>query len=470
MSRRASNVRNTDWLTIFLYLGLVATGWLMIYATNYSPDDPTTIYDTTQRHGNQLIWIGLSLVAGLFAMVVDSKFYRAFAIPLYGIVMLLLVGVLLFGQEVAGARSWFNIGFFKFQPSEFGKLAACLALASYLSRFNTQLDDDRVKFMALGIIGLPMLLILLQPDAGSALVYASFLILLFREGMPPTIYVLALIFAIISIVALIFPPLQIAAALSFICVQLLIANFNTRKIPWLLFSVALAVIVYLGFQYPIFKSVVLVALGLVMIAMSVHVIRIKKPKIAYTVLIGLIGCMGYSFAVSYVFNDVFQPHQQDRINVWLQPSKCDPLGSLYNLNQSKLAISSGGLDGKGFLNGRITQLNYVPEQSTDFIFCTVGEEHGFLGSFGLIILFLGLLLRIIFIAERQRSSFSRMYGYGVAGIIFFHFFINIGMTMGLVPIIGIPLPFISYGGSSLISFTLLIAVLIKLDSVRMESI
>ncbi len=470
MSRRASNARNTDWLTIFLYLGLVATGWLMIYATNYSPDAPTKIYDTSQRHGNQLIWIGISIVAGLFAMVVDSKFYRAFSFPLYGIVMLLLLGVLLFGQEVAGARSWFNIGFFKFQPSEFGKLAACLALASYLSRFNTKLDDDRVKFVALGIIGLPMLLILLQPDAGSALVYTSFLILLFREGMPPTIYVLALIFAIISIISLIFPPLQIAAVLAFIGVQLLIANMNSRKIPWLLFSVALAVAVYQGFQYPIFKSVVLAILGLVLVVMSVHIIRIKKAKIAYTVLIGFVCCMGYSFAVSYVFNDVFQPHQQDRINVWLQPSKCDPLGSLYNLNQSKLAISSGGLNGKGFLDGRITQLNYVPEQSTDFIFCTVGEEHGFLGSFGLIILFMGLLLRIIYIAERQRSSFSRMYAYGVAGVIFFHFFINIGMTMGLVPIIGIPLPFISYGGSSLVSFTLLIAVLIKLDSVRMESI
>lgn len=470
MSRRVSTARATDWLTIFLYLGLVITGWLMIYATNYSPDNPTTIYDTSQRHGNQLIWIGIAIVAGLFAMVVDSKFYRAFAIPLYGIVMLLLIGVLIFGQEVAGAKSWFNIGFFKFQPSEFGKLAVCLALASYLSHFNTRLDDDRVKMIALGIIGLPMLLILLQPDAGSALVYGSFLILLFREGMPPPIYVIAVLIAIISIISLIFPPVQIAAVLAFVCVQLLIANFNSRKIPWLLFSVVLAVVVYLGFQYPIVNSVTLAFLGLTLVGMTIHVIRIKKAKLAYTVLIGLVACLGYSFAVSYVFNDVFQPHQQDRINVWLQPSKCDPLGSLYNLNQSKLAISSGGTYGKGFLKGRITQLNYVPEQSTDFIFCTVGEEHGFMGSFGLIILFLGLLLRIIHLAERQRSDFSRMYAYGVAGVIFFHFFINIGMTMGLVPIIGIPLPFVSYGGSSLISFTLLIAVLIKLDSVRMESI
>jgi len=442
----------------------------MIYATNYSPDVPTTIYDTSQRHGNQLIWIGVSIVAGLFALVVDSKFYRAFAIPLYGLVMLLLVGVLIFGQEVAGAKSWFNIGFFKFQPAEFGKLATCLALASYLSGFNIRLDDDRVKLIALGILGLPACLIMLQPDAGSALVYSSFLILLFREGMPPPIYVIGFIFIVISIISLIFPPIQIAAILALIGIQLLIANLNSRKIPWLLFSVALAVAVYLAFQYPIFKSVVLGTLALSLVGMCVIVIRIKKPKIAYAVLIGIVSCVIYSFMVSYVFNDVFQPHQQDRINVWLQPSKCDPLGSLYNLNQSKLAISSGGVWGKGFLNGRITQLNYVPEQSTDFIFCTVGEEHGFIGSFGLIILFLGLLLRIIVIAERQRSDFSRMYAYGVAGVIFFHFFVNIGMTMGLVPIIGIPLPFVSYGGSSLISFTLLIAVLIKLDSVRMESI
>ncbi len=442
----------------------------MIYATNFAPEDPSEIYDTSYRHGNQLIWIGISVLVGVFAMVVDSKFYRAFSIPIYVLVMVLLAGVLIFGQEVAGARSWFNIGFFKLQPAEFAKFATCLALASYLSGFNVSLQDNRVKFYALGILGLPMLLILGQPDAGSAMVFLSFMILLFREGMPSSIYILGIGVAILSVVSLVFNPLPIFVVLAFLAIQLFIANLKERQIYWLIGSVILAVIVYLGFQFPILKPFTLGLLGLIFVLLSVIHLRHKKAKLVYLMMGAVVLCTLYSFLVNYAFNEILKPHQQDRINVWLQPSKCDPLGSLYNLNQSKMAIGSGGLYGKGFLNGRITQLNYVPEQSTDFIFCTVGEEHGFMGTFAMIFLYTVLMLRIIFLAERQRSDFSRMYAYGVAGILFFHFFVNIGMTIGLVPIIGIPLPLLSYGGSSLISFTILIAVLVKLDSVRFQSI
>ena len=468
MSRRGTTTREIDWLTVFLYFGLVITGWLMIYSVSYTEEHPG-IFDFARRQGSQLIWMAISVVAAGFVLIVDNKFYRTFAYPIYISIILLLVAVLIFGQEVAGSKSWFNIGgFFKFQPAEFAKFATCLGLANYLSSYNISLQENKAKFTALGIIFLPMALILLQGDAGSALVFTSFLIVLFREGMPALLYVGGIIIAALSIVALMFDQMPILAILLLTGVILLSLSLKTRKLQALAGAVALCAVAYAGFQYN-FIYPTLIATGVVLLTLAFVNRRQKNVSFSNLVIVGLIMSIGYTFTVNYGFNNLLRPHQQDRINVWLQPSKCDPLGSLYNLNQSKLAIASGGLDGKGFLNGPMTQLKYVPEQPTDFIFCTIGEEHGFLGSFGLIVLFLLLLLRITEIAERQRSKFSRLYAYGVAGILFFHFIVNIGMTMGLMPIIGIPLPFISYGGSSLLSFTILIFILIKLDSSRLQS-
>ncbi|MEM7102265.1 MAG: rod shape-determining protein RodA [Bacteroidota bacterium] len=468
MSRRGSTTREIDWLTIFLYFGLVVTGWLMIYSVSYTEDQQGLI-DFGRRHGSQLIWMGASVIAAMFVLIVDNKFYRTFAFPIYFSIILLLVAVLLFGQEIAGSRSWFNIGgFFKFQPSEFAKFATCLGLANYLSGYNVSLQNNKSRFYALGIIFLPLVLILLQGDAGSALVFTSFLIVLFREGMPALLYIGGILIAALSIVGLMFDQMPILCILLLAGILLLSLNVKSKKLHAIAAAVACCVAAYLGFQYG-FVIHALVVSGMVLLAMAFINRRQKSVSFSNLVLVGLMLSIGYTFTVNYGFNNLLKPHQQDRINVWLQPSKCDPLGSLYNLNQSKLAIASGGIDGKGFLEGPMTQLKYVPEQPTDFIFCTIGEEHGFLGSFGLIVLFLLLLLRITEIAERQRSKFSRHYAYGVAGILFFHFIVNIGMTIGLMPIIGIPLPFISYGGSSLLSFTILLFILIKLDSSRLQS-
>ena len=467
MSRRPGTTREIDWLTIFLYIGLVFIGWLMIYSVSYTDDNPN-LFDFSRRQGSQFIWMMLSFVIGGFALVVDNKFYRTFSYPIYGTIMLLLIGVLFLGQEVAGSTSWYNIGPFKFQPSEFAKFATALALANYLSSYNVSIHETKSRLISLGIIFLPMGLILLQGDAGSALVFTAFFIVLFREGMPSLLYLAGIIIAALSIMALVLDRLPILAVLVFAAMLLLTFGLKTRKFQVLLGVVVLMILAYFAFQYGLAYYVLGVA-GVAFLVLAFQNFKQKNRSLANLVMVGLVISVGYTFTVNYGFNSLLKPHQQERINVWLQPSKCDPLGSLYNLNQSKMAIASGGLDGKGFRNGPMTQLKYVPEQPTDFIFCTVGEEHGFLGAIGLVVLFLLLLVRITDLAERQRSKFSRLYAYGVAGILFFHFLVNIGMTIGLMPVIGIPLPFISYGGSSLLSFTILLAILVKLDSARLTS-
>ncbi len=469
MDRRRNQPKDIDWLTVFLCLGLILIGWLMIYASSYAPEAPTGLFDFSNRQGVQFTWILISLATASLVMIVESKFYRAFAWPIYVLTILLLVLVLIFGQEVAGAKSWFNFGAFKFQPAEFAKIGTCLGLSAYLSQFSVSLQDNKARLYSLLIMALPMGLILWQPDAGSAMVFTSFLLLLFREGMPAELYVAGIVIGVLSVIALLFPPMHILVLLVMIGILVLIISL---KVNWFkaFFGIGLlAALVYLSLYYG-FSKVALVICGIALVITSIIHLQRKKTSLSYLVFLVLLISSGYTMSVNFAFYEILKPHQQDRINVWLQPEKCDPLGSMYNLSQSKLAIGSGGLTGKGFLQGRITQLNYVPEQSTDFIFCTVGEEHGFMGSFALIFLYLALLVRITMLAERQRSIFSRHYAYGVAGILYLHFFVNIGMTIGLVPIIGIPLPFISYGGSSLLAFSILMAILIKLDSVRFQSV
>lgn len=457
--------RNLDWITFSLYICLVVVGWLMIYTVGYGDGYEGGIGSFLSRQaGKQTIWIGISLLVMVLIFAIDWKFWQTFSVFIYILAMLLLIGVVFVGTKINGARSWFNFFGFAFQPSEFAKFATCLALSSYLSSYGTNLKERRHQLIAMGIMVLPMALIMLQPDAGSALVFISFLIMLYRAGLSSTYYLVGGFVTIILILALMFPVSYIL--LGMLLLSIVVFTFNLKK-PFYPFigSLAVAAIAgYLSSQGYMTES--LVGSFVVMTTIAYLLWADRKQRLV-TVFYGfLVAGIGLAYSANYAFNNVLKSHQQERINVWLNPSKCDPRGSLYNVLQSKYAIGSGGLEGKGFLKGVMTKLNYVPENSTDFIFCTIGEEQGFLGSMSIMLLFLMLLYRLTVIGERQRSNFSSYYCYGIAGIIFIHFFINIGMTMGLVPIIGIPLPFVSRGGSSLLMFTIMIALVLKLDSNR----
>jgi rod shape determining protein RodA len=417
MRQRKNILQNLDWITVILYFCLVLIGWINVYAAVYN-DEHSSIVDMTQNYGRQLIWIGTSVLLALIIIIIDAKFFSTFAFPIYFVVMVLLAGVLVAGKEIAGSRSWFQIGGFSLQPSEFAKFAVALALARYLSPSTTNTKKLMTRVWAAAIIIFPAFLILLQGDTGSAMVFAAFVIVLFREGLSGNFIIFGFIVALLFVLALVFNK--------FIIIGLLAANA-----------------------------------GLILYLYS----NIRKK---WFVIVGLfIVAAGYVYSVDYAFENVLQAHQKKRMNVLLG-IETDIHGAGYNVHQSKIAIGSGGFTGKGFLQGTQTKFDFVPEQSTDFIFCTVGEEWGFIGSFVVILLFLGLLIRLIFLAERQRSVFSRIYGYGLVSVIFFHFAVNIGMTIGLFPVIGIPLPFISYGGSSLWGFTILLFIFLRQDSVRLE--
>jgi len=386
----------------------------------------------------------------------------------------LLIFVLLFGREVNGARSWFEIGNFRLQPAEFAKFATSLAIAKYIDNFNFSIKKLKDLSVILLIIFIPMALILLQNDTGSALVYFIFIFVLFREGLSQNILIFGFIAIVLFILALILKTLTVLLlilAIAFILYWLYQRKIKTIVIAILIFSVlSLSIWLYkYYFNFDIKDSyIVLISFVLSSIYYLYYAFKNNK-KIIYSFVIITLTSLIFVFTVSYAFNNILEQHQRDRINNLLG-IKYDPLGTGYNVNQSKIAIGSGGFSGKGFLQGTQTKFNFVPEQSTDFIFCTIGEEWGFLGTSITVILYVFLVLRLIFLAERQRTVFSRIYGYSVAAIIFFHFAINIGMTIGLAPVIGIPLPFISYGGSSLWSFTILLFIFIKLDSNRSELI
>ena len=417
MRKRENIIQNLDWITILLYFLLVLIGWVSIYAAVYN-ESHQSILDMEMNYGKQLIWIITSVVLAIVILVIDAKFYSTFSMLIYILVIGMLLAVLVFGREIAGSKSWFQIGSFSLQPSEFAKVATALAIAKYLSGLDMDLTKHRPRLTAAALMLLPSALILLQPDTGSALVFASFLLVLFREGMSGTLLFVGVVVTILFILALLFNK--------FIIIGVLAANAG--------------LVIYL---FPALRKKWFLVVSVFLITSA------------------------YVFSVDYAFENVLEPHQKKRINVLLGLEK-DIHGAGYNVHQSKIAIGSGGFSGKGFLKGTQTKFDFVPEQSTDFIFCTIGEEWGFLGSFVVIALFIGLLARLVILAERQRSKFSRVYGYGVASILFFHFTVNIGMTIGLFPVIGIPLPFISYGGSSLWGFTILLFIFLKLDSVRLD--
>lgn len=396
---------------------MVLFGWISIYSAVYD-EQHQSILDISQRYGKQLIWIVLALIVGIIILIIDSNFFSTFAYLFYGLAVLSLLGVLAVGTTVAGSKSWFQIGSFAIQPSEFAKFATCLALAKYLSTRNVNLTKLKSIFIILLIIGMPAFLILLQHDTGSALVYSVFILVLYREGMSGTILIIIFLAALLFILTLLFGQQVILAVIAGVFI--------------LLFSF-----------FKFIRKRFLISIGVLLIVSA------------------------YVFSVDYGFENALKPHQKKRINVLIGKEK-DLMGAGYNVNQSKIAIGSGGFTGKGFLKGTQTKYDFVPEQSTDFIFCTVGEEWGFTGSFVVIGLFVLLLVRLVILAERQRSIFSRIYGYGVASVLFFHFMVNVGMTIGLTPVIGIPLPYFSYGGSSLWAFTILLFIFLKLDASRLE--
>ena len=450
---------------------MVIMGWFNIYAAVYN-EEHKEILDLSQRYGKQFIWILATLVLAFFIVIVDSRFYVFFAYFIYASLIFMLILVLVFGKEINGARSWFEFGNIGLQPSEFAKFATALALAGYLNNRRQELSKLKVILPAVGIIIFPALLTALQPDMGSTVVFFAFFIVLFREGMSPFIFISGILMIILFFLTLIVENFYLESGL--VVIALLLSWFTIRNMKvWL---IGLGILIVTGgslfaLDYFVVKSIgnELILLITIILAGVIYAYYIynKKAMALLLVYLFLLGSILYVNTVDFAFTHLIKPHQKERIEIMLG-IKSDPHGTGYHVNQSMISIGSGGFTGKGYLQGTQTKFKFVPEQSTDFIFCTVGEEWGFLGSLTLIGLYVFLLIRLAILAERQRSMFSRVYGYGVVSILFTHFFINIGMAVGLVPVIGIPLPFFSYGGSSLWGFTILLFIFLRLDASRTE--
>ena len=471
MRRKVILWNSIDWVTILVYLILVFLGWINIFAAEYD-EEHKSILDISRRYGKQTIWIGAAFLLAFLVVVIDSRFYHFFAYAIYGLLIFSLLAVLVFGREIHGARSWFEFGPTRIQPSEFVKFATGLALAKYLSAKHLNINNIKSLASAAIIVMVPVLLISLQPDMGSALVFFSLVLVLYRNGLSGSVFFTGIFVAILSILTLFFDKLIITTGI--IIVSFVAFCIVERKVKYVIYTAAIFTVIsglFYGlkelFRFALsnyFILVVSVVLsGLVYIFLSYRR-KIRNVSIIYFLMVG---ALIFTFSENYVFKNVLEPHQQKRINIVLGIDS-DPSGSGYNVNQSKIAIGSGGFSGKGFLKGTQTKFKFVPEQSTDFIFCTVGEEWGFIGTLTVIILFSILLVRIIQLAERQRSAFARLYGYVVFSIVSFHVVVNIGMTIGLFPVIGIPLPFFSYGGSSLWAFTILLFIFLRMDAGRME--
>jgi rod shape determining protein RodA len=407
-----------DWVTVALYASIVFMGWLNIYAVTYDQSAEISIFSLQLNSGRQLLFIAGAVIIIMGILIMDMRFYETFGYVIYGFIMFLLLLVPIIGKEVGGNKAWLGVGSFGVQPSEFAKFATALAVAKYMGSVGFRMDQVRNQVILFVMIGVPMLLILLQKDTGTALVFTVFTVVYFREGMSPLLIIMGIIAAIIFILTLL-----------------------------------------------VDEKYLFIGIGVILVS-AIMLGRKKIKRISVLTAAALLVC-GVIVSVDYVVNNVLKPHQQNRVKALINPD-ADPLGFGWNVTQSKIAIGSGGFTGKGFLKGTQTKFDFVPEQSTDFIFCTIGEEHGWLGSLFTMGLFMALMLRVIFLAERQKNRFARVYGYAVACIFFFHFAVNIGMTIGLFPVIGIPLPFFSYGGSGLWGFTILLFILLKLDIHRSQ--
>ncbi len=482
------NIRDIDRQTLTLFIALVSCGWLMIYAVNRDPEVPYSFFSLSTNPGKQTFFIVVCMALMFFIMMIDWVLWRTFAFFLYLGSLVLMIGTIFLGREVNGAFAWYQFGGFSFQPGEIAKFGTCLAMAAYLSSTGVNMRTWKSRITAIGIFFVPVLIILLQKDTGSALVFFSFMLVLYREGLAPTWYVLGFGTAFTVILGLIFQPPYVVAHILMVVNALLIARFKERtNIWWGIWAMLIpltwwwdTILSWLLSQsgnavaLPENADLWVIAPHLMLFTAAFLPNYLKKNNMVqqqlrfWLLLTGLASTL--VFIANFACYTLLAPHQQVRIKIWLRPWEItDTRGAAYNLLHSKMAIGSGGLGGKGLFEGTMTKLKFVPEQSTDFIFCTVGEEHGFAGAAAVIILFAWLLVRLTVLAERQRNSFSRLYIYCVTGVLFVHFIVNIGMTMGLFPIIGIPLPFISYGGSSLIGFTLMLGLVLKLDLHRFQA-
>lgn len=473
--------KNVDWWTVTLYLALVILGWFSVCGASYNYGEPD-FFDFTTRAGKQLMWIGCSMILGFVLLMLEDRLYDTYAYLIYGFMILLLFGTIFNPHEIKGSRSWIVLGPVSLQPAEFAKFATALALGKYIGEYTFSMQRTRDMLTSLAIILVPMTLIILQKETGSALVYLSFFLMLYREGMTGAVLFSGVCAVVFFIVGLRFGAVMMpdemttwgefsVLTLVILLASLLVRLYGTphsRASLYIFWTGGGTILLGSLFScYVIPFNVCHLQLwlcGALVVYLILVYLRERLRNYLYVIVFTLCS-VAFFFSTDYVFNKVLEPHQKVRIEVLLG-MKDDPAGAGYNVNQSKIAIGSGGLFGKGFLNGTQTKLKYVPEQDTDFIFCTVGEEQGFVGSAAVILLFMALILRLIILAERQDTRFGRVYGYCVMGIFFFHLFINIGMVLGLTPVIGIPLPFFSYGGSSLWGFTILLFVFLRIDAAQ----
>ena len=478
--KKPSVLRSIDWWTILIYVALLCFGWMSVCGASYTYGE-TDILSLDSRSGMQIVWIGTSLILGLVLLLLDNRFYDTFAWVIFGIMLLLLFGTIFNPHSIKGSRSWLVLGPLRLQPAEFAKFATALALAKFMSVYGYDIHKWKHFAMSLAIILLPMLFIVLQRETGSALVYLAFFLVFYREGMPGSLLFTGVAMVIYFVVGirfaetpLFYTPTSVGKFVVLLLIQLfsgcmVYAYCHDKRDAWriLLSTIGITVIFLLFALYVIPFDVVYVQLVTTAIMIGYLLWQALATRIRNYVWIALfaLGSVVFFNLADYVLNNVMEPHQRVRINVLLGLEE-DLKGAGYNVHQSQIAIGSGGIEGKGFLNGTQTKLKYVPEQDTDFIFCTVGEEEGFIGSASVLILFLALILRLIHLAERQPYRFGRVYGYSVLSIFLFHVFINVGMVLGLTPVIGIPLPFFSYGGSSLWGFTILLFIFLRIDASR----
>ena len=477
--RQQSILRNIDWWTIIIYMALLSFGWISVCGASYSYGD-TDIFSLSTRSGMQIVWIGTSIMLGFVIVMLDDRFYDTFAYILYGLLLILLFATIFNPHSIKGSRSWLVLGPLRIQPAEFAKFATALALAKFMSSYGYNIQQWKHFAATLLIILLPMTFIVLQRETGSALVYFSFFLMFYREGMPGSILFTGVAMVVYFVVGIRYAEVYIGSsptAVGKFAVLLLVQLFSigmvwvycNRRIAWrlLLGSLSITLLSLPLLTIPFNISYIQLALVVALIGYLIWEGLGSRLHHYYFIALFAIGSTLFYYGADYIMQEVMEPHQRSRINVLLGLDE-DLRGAGYNVHQSEIAIGSGGLEGKGFLNGTQTKLKFVPEQDTDFIFCTVGEEEGFVGSAGVLVLFLLLIWRLIYLSERQPFHFGRIYGYCVLSIFLFHVFINVGMVLGLTPVIGIPLPFFSYGGSSLWGFTILLFIFLRLDASRQK--
>ena len=483
-SRNGNIWQHVDWITIGMFLLLALFGWLNIYGASYTFDQ-TSIFDFSNRAGKQFVWLMGSLVLGIILLLIDYKTYDVLAYIAYGAMLLLLVATPFLAHDIKGSMSWISLGPVSLQPAEFAKCVVALAVAKYMGRYDYKIRTWRDLIVPFSLIGVPALIIMvLQKETGSALVFAAFLLVFYRQGMSGYVLWMGVAAVALFIISIRFGantlPLGTGSVGILTCMLILTVveiYFICKEHPmrWqgliLVGSVALiyAICLIINIWIPMPFDWISMGIVIALVIYNVFVSLYWRKYMLLVLAVFTLFCIGYTHACDFVFQKVLQPHQRIRIEV-LFGMKEDPAGAGYNVNQARIAIGSGRFFGKGYLNGTQTKLQFVPEQDTDFIFCTVGEEWGFVGSIGVLLMYLAFILRLIFIAERQRNVTTRIYAYAVASIFLFHLTINVGMVLGLLPVIGIPLPFFSYGGSSLWGFTLLLFILLRLDAARMEQL